>query len=448
MRTARPLAPTWRAWAAVVLLALSAGCRSRPATDVLEFWAMGREGEVVQRLVPAFEARHPGSRVRVQQIPWSAAHEKLLTAYVGDAMPDVVQVGTTWLAELVALGALAPLPDGLAADDDAFPGVAAATTVDGVRFGVPWYVDTRVLFYRSDLVRQAGFDAPPTTWDEWVVAMERLAAGGERYGVLLPLTEWEPLVIFALQRGATLLRDGNRYGDFRSPAFRAGLAFYQGLFQRGLAPRAGAAQSANVYQDFASGWFSLLISGPWNLGEIQRRLPALADRWATAPLPAFAGAEPGVSLVGGASLAVVATTPRAALAWQWVAFLAEPAQQREFWRLTGDLPARPSAWRDEGLEDAPRTAAFWRQLAHVQTTPTIPEWERIAAKITEHAEGVVRGEVGIDAALAALDRDVDAMLEKRRWMLERAATAAAAGAAGPAPRVVDRRVVLARAGGA
>ncbi|MCC6766869.1 MAG: sugar ABC transporter substrate-binding protein [Deltaproteobacteria bacterium] len=435
--------------AGIVAAGVIAGCRRGGDADVLEFWAMGREGEVVQRLVPEFERRHPGARVRVQQIPWSAAHEKLLTAYVGGAMPDVVQVGNTWLAELAALGALAPVEDALAVRDDAlaarddarasvaadlaagsdeFPGVVAATAIDGERFGVPWYVDTRVLFYRRDLLRAAGVDAPPATWDGWVAAMERLARGGERYAVLLPMTEWEPPVIFAMQRGATLLRDGDRFGDFRSPAFRAALDFYRSLFQRGLAPRAGAARSANVYQDFASGWFSILISGPWNLGEMTRRLPALADAWATAPLPTFAGEGPGVSLAGGASLAVVRTSPHAELAWRWIAFLAEPAQQLAFWRLTGDLPARPSAWREAGLADAPRTAAFWRQLARVQAPPTVPEWERIAAKITEHAEDVVRGAVALDDALTALDRDVDAMLEKRRWMLDRAAARGAAAA--------------------
>src|ERR1051325_632205 len=102
----------WRA-----LLAAAAACgavacqRANGGATVVEFWAMGREGEVVQQLAPEFEKRNPGVRVRVQQIPWSAAHEKLLTAYVGDAMPDVVQVGNTWLPELVALGALAPFDD-------------------------------------------------------------------------------------------------------------------------------------------------------------------------------------------------------------------------------------------------------------------------------------------------------------------------------------------------
>jgi multiple sugar transport system substrate-binding protein len=424
----------WRRLVPVVIVsvaAVGAGC-SRFSGDaaVVEFWAMGREGEVVQRLVPEFERRTPGVRVRVQQIPWSAAHEKLLTAYVGNAMPDVVQVGNTWLPELVALGALAPLDARLATSaaldpGDEFPGIAEATAIEGVRYGVPWYVDTRVLFYRTDVLRAAGYPAPPATWPAWLEAMERITGGGgERYAVLLPMTEWEPLVILALQRGATLLRDGDRFGDFRSPAFRVAFDVYRDFFQRGLAPRAGAAQSANLYQDFADGYFSILISGPWNLGEIARRLPQLADDWTTAPLPPFEGDGPGLSLAGGASLAIVRTSPRADAAWRWIEFLAEPAQQLAFWRLTGDLPARPSAWRDGGLGDAPRTAAFWTQLAHVRATPKIPEWERIAHKITEHAEAAIRGRVDVDAALTALDHDVDAILEKRRWMLERAAARA------------------------
>src|SRR5512146_33179 len=117
-------------------LAVASACGNPGTrTPAVELWAMGREGEVVERLVPDFERRHPGLRVRVQQIPWSAAHEKLLTAYVGDALPDVVQVGSTWIPELVALGALAPLDarlDGSAsmARADFFPGVLATHVID------------------------------------------------------------------------------------------------------------------------------------------------------------------------------------------------------------------------------------------------------------------------------------------------------------------------------
>src|SRR5262245_43143367 len=98
----------------IVALSVAAGCRPSPSGDiVLRFWVMGSEGERVTLLLPEFERTHPGVRVAVQQIPWTAAHEKLLTAYVGDATPDLCQLGNTWIPELAALGALEPL-DGYA----------------------------------------------------------------------------------------------------------------------------------------------------------------------------------------------------------------------------------------------------------------------------------------------------------------------------------------------
>src|SRR5512140_3641247 len=153
-----------------LILLLLAGCHvDSGAPVVIEFWAMGREGEVVQQLVPEFERRTPGIRVRVQQIPWSAAHEKLLTAFVGDAMPDVFQLGNTWIPELVALDALEPLDARLASTAavpaaDYFPGILDTNVIDGVTYGLPWYVDTRLLFYRSDILEQVGMTQPPRSW--------------------------------------------------------------------------------------------------------------------------------------------------------------------------------------------------------------------------------------------------------------------------------------------
>ena len=65
------------------------------------------------------------------------------------------------------------------------------------------------------------------------------------------------------------------------------------------------------------------------------------------------------------------------------------------------------------MDDA-HVAAFRAQLEHVRALPKVPEWERIAAAIGRHTEAAVRGETPPDAALAALDRDVDRILRKRR----------------------------------
>jgi multiple sugar transport system substrate-binding protein len=421
-----------------LLAALAACGAAAPGPTVIDFWAMGREGEAVQLLLPEFERRHPGLRVRVQQVPWSAAHEKLLTAFAGDALPDVFHLGNTWLPELVALRALAPLdawlPGSIELTRQAFfAGLFATQVFDGHAYGLPWYVDTRLLFYRQDRLAEAGFSAPPRTWAEWVTAMERIQAltgpGRDRrnaHAIYLPMDEWEPPGILALGLGASLLKDQDRYGNFRDTRFRRALAFYTGIFDRGLAPALGQSQIANLYQDLARGRFAMFITGPWNIGELRRRLPAESFAlWRTAPmpLPETPAAMPGVSNAGGASLVVSRRSPHAKAAFRLVEYLCDSAQQLPFYRATGDLPARRDAWIAGDLETDPLVEGFWEQMQHLRATPAIPEWERIASGIKRAAEAVVRHEQTIDEAVTTLDIETDAILEKRRWLMSRAPAA-------------------------
>jgi multiple sugar transport system substrate-binding protein len=413
-------------------LLVLAGCWTDPGTQAtVEFWGMGREGQVVEELIPEFERRNPGVRVHVQQIPWSAAHEKLLTAYVGGVMPDLFQLGNTWLPELVAVGALEPLDAWIAASsavtlDDYFAGIVDTNTIGQVLYGVPWYVDTRLLFYRRDILAVAGYPEPPRSWESWLQAMQRIKEHDPRnYAILLPVREWQPLIILALQRGAELLRDDQQFGSFRSPPFRVAFDFYLDVFRRQLTPHAAEAQVANLYRDFAEGYFAMYVTGPWNIGEFSRRLPSQPeDSWSTAPMPAADENYPGVSVAGGASLVLSRASGRKAAAWRLVEYLSEPRQQIEFHRLTGDLPARKSAWIEGDLVHHRHASAFWEQLQATRSTPKIPEWERIASKITHYTEAAVRGDLSPEQALAALDRDVDVILEKRRWLLRRMRPAA------------------------
>jgi multiple sugar transport system substrate-binding protein len=404
-------------------------CQSpNDSKTVIKFWAMGAEGEHVQKLMPEFTRRHPEIHVKVQMIPWIAAHEKLLTAYAGRSLPDLCQLGNTWIPEFALLNSLEPLEgwlkkSALIKKESYFDGIWETNLIDGKLFGIPWYVDTRVLIYRKDILGTVGHTQPPKTWNEWFAvsqAVKKSLGNKPGYATLLPTNEFWPPVVLGLQANSSFLRDGDRYGDFRGREFARAFKFYVSFFANQLSP-VGITEVTNIYQGFAEGFFSMYIIGPWNIGEFRRRLPPeMQDKWMTAPLPSPDSPEaPGVSLAGGSSLVMFQSSKQKDAVWKLIEYLSEPEQQSQFYHLTGDLPARKEAWQDTALTHNIYMQAFFKQLNYVKPTPPVPEWEQIALKIQQYAEAAARQTMSIEDALTKLDNEVDLILEKRRWMLDR-----------------------------
>jgi len=412
----------------ILLAAIACSSANAGNKTTLRIWAMGREGEVLAQLMPAFEQQNPKIHVEVQQIPWTAAHEKLLTAYVGEATPDIAMLGNTWVPEFVALNSLEPL-DSLVSQsqeirrEDFFDGIWKTNVVDGKTYGIPWYVDTRLIFYRSDLLAKAGYKEFPKTWGEWIAAMKRMKSQmtDRQFPLLMPTNEWPQPVIFALQEGSPILRDGGRYGAFEQPQFREAFNFYVGIYRQGLASPVSSSQVSNLYQEFERGNIAMYIGGPWMIGEFKTRLnSSMQKNWNTASMPGVNG--PGVSTAGGSSLSLFAASEHKKEAWQLMEYLSRPTVQLEFYHLTGDLPPRKTAWQDTALANNKYTQAFREQLERVVPMPQVPEWEEIATTIYEHGEEAIRGAKTIDATLKSLDQDVNAILEKRRYLLAQAAS--------------------------
>jgi multiple sugar transport system substrate-binding protein len=402
------------------------GCESsKDRSHELVFWTIGREGEAVAKLIPGFEREHPDIHVDVQQLPLTAAHQKLLTAFAGGSTPDLSQLGNTWLPELAELGALEPLQprvDGslVVKQVDYFPSIWATNVIDGTLYGVPWYVDTRLLFYRTDLLRQVGFDAPPKDWAEWRRMLTALHARGDgsSYGALLPTNEFEQLLALSLQQDEPLLRDGGRYGNFRSAGFKHALTFYVDTFKRHEAPMMTNVDVSNPWTEFGRGVFAFYFSGPWNIGEFRKRLPASQqDDWSTAALPGPNG--PGASNAGGSSLVIFRNSTHKDSAWLLIEYLSQPAIQQQFYDLLGDMPPRRSSWEGGALKDDPKARAFRDQLERVKPTPQVPEWERIVTEMQLVAARAAHGDMTVDEAATEIDRRTDAILEKRRWILDR-----------------------------
>ena len=165
--------------------------------------------------------------------------------------------------------------------------------------------------------------------------------------------------------------------------------------------------------------YAFYLSGPWNIGEFRKRLPAAEQgNWSTAPLPGPDG--PGAGLAGGASLVVFRASRHQRAAWALIEYLSQPQVQQRFYRLTGNMPPRRSSWDGPLLQNDAAMRAFRDQLERVKPTPAIPEWERIAVMMQQVAARAVAGGLTVDQATAEMDRQADAILAKRRWMLDRA----------------------------
>lgn len=408
------------ALAALPLAPLLGGCGARE-DDALTIWAMGNEAASLPALLRGIDWPAGAPPIAVQPLPWTAAHEKLLTGFAGGSLPSVGQVGNSWIAELAAIGAIAPVPaHARHLLGDQFGAVVDTNRIAGKTWGIPWYVDTRLQYYRKDLFARAGYAAPPSDWTGWKAALHKVKrqAGDGNYALLYPLNEYEQLTTLALSAGARMLRDEGGRGAFSDPEFKAALAFYKSLFDEGLAPRVSMAQISNVWTEFGRGYFSLFLSGPWTIGDMRSRLaPDMQKDWGTAANPGPDGV--GSAAPGGSSLVVFAGCAHGDAAWDLVARLMAPGAQLALHDATGDLPSRRSVWTAAGLIRDPAVAPFRTQLENATALPKVPEWERVVTEMQIVAERMVRGQYSVDEAAREIDARADRLLEKRRWMLEK-----------------------------
>jgi multiple sugar transport system substrate-binding protein len=381
---------------------------------------MSYEGDYSPHLMPPFTAA-TGVAVEVQSLPWTAAHEKLLTAYAGGSLPDVLMLPDGWVGEFATIGALAQVPDA-ALVADMVPGVLDTVRHRGTDYAVPWSVAPQLQFYRRDLVERAGYAAPPADWDAWrAMALRLKRLRPEAYAVLLYLNWPDTLMTFAGQTGARGLRDRDTRGAFSTPEFRAALGFYVSLFADGLAPKALSTEIQDPLAAFAQGYFSLYPSGPTLLLDLRRRRAEIApERWSAARMPGPNG--PGAASGVSASLCVPAATRRPADAWALVRHMTSPATELKFQQLIGNLPARRSAWNDPQMATA-LLRPFAEQMLRPAVGPPVIEWERIKAEVQLTAERVVRGLLTIDEGVAEMDRRADGLLAKRRALVEAGAIA-------------------------
>src|SRR6188472_3711757 len=383
---------------------------SGAATGTITVWAMGAVGEKLPALAKEFEAANPGVKVQVTAIPWDAAHDKFTTAITANKTPDVAMVGTTWMGEFAGMNALDPTPGSI--DKSAFfEGAQKTTEVDGTSYGVPWYVETRLVYYRTDLAKKAGLTTPPTDWaglKDMAKAMQDKA--GAKYGIGLQAGgtgSWQSVMPFAWSAGADLTKDGGKAYNFDSPEVLKATQYYQSFFTDGISDKAAPA-TPTTEPDFASGKVPMFISGPWMMSAVEKAGGGdkFKDKYDVFQIPAD---KMSSSFVGGSNLVVFKNTKNRDSSWKLVQWLADPKTQVKWYGISTDLPSVKSAWQDPALTADTKLAVFGKQLETAQAPPSFPTWEQVVTSFDSEMEKVTKSGADPAAALKTVQQQADSI---------------------------------------
>lgn len=348
--------------------------------------------------------QNPGIHVTVQSIPWANAHQKLLTAVAGTQTPDISQMGTDWMAEFAKTGSLDTAPSSISSSAF-FPSAWNTTLNSGTAYGVPWYVETRVLYYRTDIAQKAGITHAPTTWDELLADAQAMQhKGGAKYGIYLGSNDYQELLPFIWQGNGQVY--ANKQFTLNSPAVVQALSYYQTFFKDGLSPLTEPPNFDEI-QTFDQGSTPMFISGPWQIGLIkQEGGPAMNGKWAVAALPQKVS---NTSFLGGSDMVVFKNSPNKAAAWKFVQYLASPAVQIKWYNTVADLPAVQSAWNTGSLASDKNLAIFHTQLTSANGPPNIPNWDEVSTMVNNDMQEVMFGKSSPQQAAADMQQKAAAI---------------------------------------
>ena len=385
---------------------------SGKATGNLTVWAMGNEGDLLGNFVKDFEKENPDVHVKVTAIPWSSAHDKLQTAIAAGNGPDVAQMGTTWMADFS--NSFSEVPGNFDTSDFS-DGPLGAGQVEGKQLGIPWYVDTRVLYYRTDIAEKAGWTEAPKTWDELKqMAKDMQKVEGVNYGFYLNPSGTDAFIAtlpFSYSAGAKLTDNDQTKWTFNDAGIKKALNFTSNLYTEGIANVNADVSSGADIANFVSGDTPMELQGPTAVSQINELGgKGFEAKYATAVLPAMSdSSKSATSFVGGSDLVVFKDSKNKQAAWKFIQWASQPDVQAKWYKLSSDLPASQKAWKNDALANNDKLAAFGDQLKNTMAPPAVSTWAQVSSAADRILEQINKGQLSVDAGLKNLQSEADSV---------------------------------------
>jgi multiple sugar transport system substrate-binding protein len=268
----------------------------------LNFWVawdpQQADAIAATKQIASFQQSHPNIKISVQNIAFGALHDKLITSIAGGDAPDVSWGLIEWLGELNRMNALADLTPYAAHWPDRtsiYPNALAALTIDGKLMALPHYLGIRGLLYHEDMLKKAGIDTPPKTWDELVSDSQKIHKATGKYGFGIAGTGVrapQELLMYLAQSNAMVARrmsDGkyrNTWNDDPKELANATqvFAFYKNLLDKqAIAPEASGWGFEEEDTNFSLGQYAMVVDGSWMKNRAEQNPEQMKDVKIVAP---------------------------------------------------------------------------------------------------------------------------------------------------------------------
>ncbi|MBR7800268.1 sugar ABC transporter substrate-binding protein [Undibacterium fentianense] len=380
----------------------------------LNIWIMSTTAQPQQdmrEILRPYLIKNPGLRVNVTVLNWESAWNRIVSAAALGQGPDLVELGSTWVAAISAKDALEPLSleqqNEVGGARAFFPALWVTTHHhnQGQVFAIPWYAGARVAYYRTDLFEKAGIKASDAfaNWSSFKQAMQKINGikfdgkpvaalgypGKSDSDILHNLAPW------IWNAGGDFLSPDRRLATINSPESLQAIRYYTSFVEEGLVPLSALEKdSVQIESGFFTNQYTVIFSGPWVLktlttpkakgGQLES---AAGQNFGVASYPA--GIKGNQTFFSGSDLALMKSSKNKEEAWKLLRYLVSRDAQLKFSKLSGMLPARIDALNDPILMQDPHYAEFVGQIKLGRHYPVVSAWGQLETIFRSHIASLV-----------------------------------------------------------
>jgi multiple sugar transport system substrate-binding protein len=338
---------------------------------------------ITERMLKEYESQS-GAHVQLQKQSWGSAWAELVHYSIYKTAPDVSEVGSTWIGDLIGMNCLRPFTQveigSLGGSQAFFPSAwNSGVSADGQVWSIPWLIDSRLLYYRRDLLEKAGID-PATAFqshEALVNTLRRLAQAGIEIPWASPTHKTRMslhnVASWVWGAGGDFVSEDGKRTLFNLPEAMKGIKQYFEL-GRFLSPHANELDDIQSDALFSSGQVAVTLSGPWLLTNPGVDPQVIANAGVTFP--------PGVPFTGGSSLVVWQSTPRSRDALALVRYLVGQHVQSSYLSNVGLLPARIEAFSSLSSSSNPAASVLGQELKTGRSFPLFPLWGLVEERLS------------------------------------------------------------------